>query len=76
MSRLCCKQEGIKNARLDITIASLYAGTGGGPEAEFMETLANAAKRSTETPKITVLLDALRSTRPSKTSAGKHSMHM
>ena len=65
------KQEGIRDAKTDITIASLYIGTGGKADTALVEALACAAsKDDTDRPKITILLDALRSTRPSKDPSG------
>lgn len=64
-------QDGIRGARQDITMASLYSGTAGGREADFMRYLSTAARERPATrPNITMLLDALRSTRPSKDEAG------
>ncbi|BDA46159.1 probable CDP-diacylglycerol-glycerol-3-phosphate 3-phosphatidyltransferase [Coccomyxa sp. Obi] len=56
----------IKRAKENVTIASLYAGTSGGLESQFVDALQYAAtKTAHERPGITILLDALRSTRPS-----------
>lgn len=51
-----------------MTIASLYFGTGGGREGEFVAALAAAAHDVQARPhlRLRVLLDALRSTRPTK----------
>ncbi len=69
-------QDGIRNAKTDITIASLYIGTEGEEDAALVRALASAAARDeAERPQITVLLDALRSTRPSKDLSGKHHTH-
>ena len=64
-------QDGIWNAKTEITIASLYIGTEGKPDTAIVEALACAAsKDGADRPKITILLDALRSTRPSKDPSG------
>lgn len=64
-------QDGIGNAKTDITIASLYIGTEGSPVTALVTALARAAANNgAERPQITILLDALRSTRPSKDASG------
>ena len=64
-------QDGIRNAKADITLASLYIGTEGKADTAIVGALACAAtKDKAERPQITVLLDALRSTRPSKDPSG------
>jgi hypothetical protein len=64
-------QAGIEHAQRDITIASLYVGTAGEQEAQFVQALAAAARRPAGArPAITILADALRCTRPSKGAAG------
>lgn len=69
--RLLMPQKGIRTAQRDITLASLYIGTEGAPDTAVIEALAcAAAKHADEAPKITILLDALRSTRPSKDPSG------
>ncbi len=69
-------QDGIRNAETDITIASLYIGTEGKKDAALVSALACAAARDeAERPQITVLLDALRSTRPSKDPSGEQHRH-
>lgn len=63
-------QEGLATAQRHVTIASLYLGTGGGREAEFAAALAAAAYDATRPHlQIHVLLDALRSTRPTSSAA-------
>lgn len=59
---------GLATAQQHITIASLYFGTGGGREQEFADALAAAAHDTAARPDLQVrlLLDALRSTRPTK----------
>ena len=66
--QVCCRvQVGIAHAKQDITIASLYVGTAGRHEERFVRALASAARKPAPArPTITVLLDALRSTRPVK----------
>ena len=64
-------QAGIHAAKRDITIASLYVGTAGGREEQFMHALASAVRKpAAERPRMVILLDALRSTRPSKDAQG------
>ena len=60
--------EGLGSSQRHITIASLYFGTGGGREQEFADALAAAAHDTHARPQLQVrlLLDALRSTRPTK----------
>ena len=55
-----------------LLIASLYCGTTGGPETEFLDAL-SAAVSDPKRPnlEVTVLLDALRGARPTKTPAGQ-----
>lgn len=62
---------GLRTAQHHVTIASLYFGTGTGREAEFAAALA-AAAHDTARPRlrIGILLDALRSTRPTRGSGG------
>jgi hypothetical protein len=63
-------QEGLATAQRHVSIASLYLGTGGGREAEFAAALAAAAHDATRPHlQIHVLLDALRSTRPTSSAA-------
>ena len=65
-------QAGIRTAKQNITIASLYAGTSGGLESQFVDALQCAAsKQAHEAPSIKILLDALRSTRPSPGPQGR-----
>lgn len=67
-------QAGLATAQRRITIASLYLGTGDGREAEFADAL-EAAAADTSRPhlRVRLLLDALRSTRPTSgsSSAGR-----
>ena len=64
-------QNGVQNAKTDITLASLYIGTEGKPDTVLVEALAHAAGgRGAKSPHITILLDALRATRPSKDPSG------
>lgn len=83
----CCKmamelpgpltlQAGIEAAKREITIASLYVGTAAGREEQFVHALASAARKGAdERPRIVLLLDALRSTRPSKDAQGAVTDH-
>ena len=65
-------QDGIRNAKTNITLASLYIGTEGKADTAVIGALECAAtKCEAERPQITILLDALRSTRPSKDPKGK-----
>lgn len=59
---------GLRTAQRSITVASLYLGTGAGREAEFAAALAAAAHDTAARPhlRVTLLLDALRCTRPTK----------
>ena len=55
-----------------LLIASLYCGTTGGREAEFLDALsATVSDPKRPNLEVTVLLDALRGTRPSKTPTGQ-----
>ncbi|GAB4822465.1 hypothetical protein N2152v2_009511 [Parachlorella kessleri] len=66
------EHDGLASAQHHIAIASLYIGTEGGREADFLQALAAAAHDSTRAQlQIHVLLDALRSTRPTKTADGR-----
>ncbi len=66
-----CLQEGLSTAQRHITIASLYIGTEGGREEQFVRALA-AAVHDASRPQLEVdiLVDALRSTRPTKSASG------
>ncbi|PRW60278.1 CDP-diacylglycerol--glycerol-3-phosphate 3- mitochondrial [Chlorella sorokiniana] len=61
----------LATAQRHISIASLYFGTGGGREQEFVDALAAAAHDTAARPQLQIrlLLDALRSTRPTKGAA-------
>ncbi|KAK9818318.1 hypothetical protein WJX72_010511 [[Myrmecia] bisecta] len=65
-------QAGIASAQRDMTIASLYVGTEGTYEQRFVAALAEAlADPRRPGLRINILLDALRSTRPTRDPAGK-----
>ena len=65
-------QEGLSSAQHHITIASLYIGTEGAREEQFVAALAAAAQDASRPQlEIDVLLDALRSTRPTKGTDGE-----
>ena len=60
-------QAGLATAQRHVTIASLYFGTGGGREQQFVDALAAAAHDASRPHlRLHLLLDALRSTRPTK----------
>lgn len=62
--------EGLAGAQRHISVAALYAGTEGGREAEFVAALAAAAHDASRPGlQVDVLLDALRSTRPTRGAA-------
>ena len=63
-------QAGLTGAKQSLTIASLYSGVGGNREKEFSQSLQDAVQGS-ELLQTTILLDALRGTRPSKDADGK-----
>lgn len=64
-------QDGMATASRRMVIATLYCGTGGGREAEFLGALRDAVS-DPKRPELrtTVLLDALRGTRPSPDQVG------
>eukprot|EP00887_Chlorella_sp_A99_P003236 scaffold9.g3236.t1 len=65
-------QRGLASAQQNITIASLYIGTEEGREAEFVDALAAAAHDAGRPAlRLSVLLDALRSTRPTRGPGGR-----
>lgn len=64
-------QDGVATAQRSITLASLYIGTEGGRERQLVEALAAAAADASRPQlRIRILLDALRSTRPTRGPGG------